>query len=60
MEDALRRYEPETRTLTLSEQLPRESRGFHMAFQIILLEARDMVEALLGAYRAQHAGGGRR
>ncbi len=47
MEDALRRYEPETRTLTLSEQLPRESRGFHMAFQIILLEARDMVEALL-------------
>ncbi len=48
MEDALRRYEPETRTLTLSEQLPRESRGFHMAFQVILLEARDMVEALLG------------
>jgi len=47
MEDALRRYEPETKTLTLSEQLPRESRGFHMAFQIILLEARDMVEALL-------------
>ncbi len=47
MEDALRRYEPETRTLTLSEQLPRESRGFHMAFQIILLEARGMVEALL-------------
>ncbi len=47
MEDALRRYEPETRTLTLSEQLPRESRGFHMAFQLILLEARDMVEALL-------------
>jgi predicted transcriptional regulator/transcriptional regulator with XRE-family HTH domain len=47
MEDALRRYEPETRALTLSEQLPRESRGFHMAFQIILLEARDMVESLL-------------
>ncbi len=47
MEDALRRYEPETRTLTLSEQLPRESRGFQMAFQLILLEARDMVESLL-------------
>jgi predicted transcriptional regulator/DNA-binding XRE family transcriptional regulator len=31
MEDALRRYDPETRSLTLSEQLPRESRGFHMA-----------------------------
>ena len=48
MEDALRRYEPETRSLTLSEQLPRESRGFHMAFQIMLLEARDVVEELLG------------
>jgi predicted transcriptional regulator/transcriptional regulator with XRE-family HTH domain len=47
MEDALRRYEPETRSLTLSEQLPRESRGFHMAFQVMLLEARDVVEALL-------------
>ncbi len=47
MEDALRRYEPETRSLTLSEQLPRESRGFHMAFQLILLEARDVVESLL-------------
>ncbi len=47
MEDALRRYEPETRSLSLSEQLPRESRGFHMAFQLMLLEARDTVEALL-------------
>jgi predicted transcriptional regulator/DNA-binding XRE family transcriptional regulator len=47
MEDALRRYEPETRSLSLSEQLPRESRGFHMAFQLILLEARDSVESLL-------------
>lgn len=47
LEDALRRYDPETRALTLSEQLPRESRGFHMAFQVMLLEARDAVEALL-------------
>ena len=47
MEDALRRYEPETRSLTLSEQLPRESRGFHMAFQLVLMEARDVVEAML-------------
>ena len=36
-----------TRGLTLSEQLPRESRGFHMAFQLMLLEARDAVEAVL-------------
>ncbi len=47
MEDALRRYEPETKTLTLNEQLPRESRGFHMAFQLVLMEARTMVESLL-------------
>jgi predicted transcriptional regulator/DNA-binding XRE family transcriptional regulator len=47
-EDALRRYDPETRSLTLSEQLPRESRGFHLAFQVMLMEARDTVEALLG------------
>ena len=48
VEDALRRYDPATRSLTLSEQLPRESRGFHLAFQIMLMEARDTVEALLG------------
>jgi predicted transcriptional regulator/transcriptional regulator with XRE-family HTH domain len=49
LEDALRRYQPETRRLTLSEQLPRESRGFHLAFQVMLLEARDTVEAVLAA-----------
>ncbi len=48
VEDALRRYDPETRSLTLSEQLPRESRGFHLAFQVMLMEARSQVEALLG------------
>jgi predicted transcriptional regulator/transcriptional regulator with XRE-family HTH domain len=49
MENALRRYDPETRSLTLSEQLARESRGFHMAFQLMLMEARDAVEGLLAA-----------
>ncbi|MGR3717157.1 MAG: helix-turn-helix domain-containing protein [Thermohalobaculum sp.] len=49
LENVLRRYDPETRTLTLSEQLPRESRGFHMAFQVMLMESRDVVEALLQA-----------
>ena len=48
-EDALRRYDPVARTLFLSEQLPRESRGFHMAFQLMLLEARDAVEHLVSA-----------
>ena len=35
--DALRRYDP----------LPRESRGFQMAFQLMLLEAREAVEAVV-------------
>src|SRR5580698_4580029 len=49
LENALRRYDPETRSLMLSEQLARESRGFHMAFQVMLMEARDVVEAVLSA-----------
>ncbi len=47
LDGALRRFEPQTRALFLSEQLPRESRGFHMAFQIALLETRDVVETVL-------------
>jgi predicted transcriptional regulator/DNA-binding XRE family transcriptional regulator len=42
---ALRRYDPAARSLTLSETLPRESRGFQMAFQLALLEAREAVDA---------------
>jgi predicted transcriptional regulator/DNA-binding XRE family transcriptional regulator len=44
LEGALRRYDAAGRTLQLSEKLPRESRGFHMAFQLALLEAREPVE----------------
>jgi predicted transcriptional regulator/transcriptional regulator with XRE-family HTH domain len=47
LDGALRRYDPATRALALSEMLPRESRGFHMAFQLALLEARDTAEAIL-------------
>ncbi|MCH4090365.1 helix-turn-helix domain-containing protein [Acetobacter sp.] len=47
LDDALRRYDPVTRQLVLSDLLPRESRGFQLAFQLMLLEARDVVEALL-------------
>ncbi len=47
LEGALRRYDPADRVLTLSEQLPRESRGFQLAFQLVLLEARDAIEAVL-------------
>lgn len=48
--NALRRYDPMIRSLTLSEQLPRESRGFHMAFQLMLLEVRDIVDQLVAAF----------
>ncbi len=41
---ALRRYDPAARSLALSESLPRESRGFQMAFQLALLEARAAVD----------------
>ncbi len=47
---ALRRYDPAARRLHLSEELPRESRGFHMAFQLMLLEARDAVEATMAGF----------
>ena len=49
LDGALRRYDPATRAMSLSEQLPRESRGFHMAFQLLLLEARDAVAAEVAA-----------
>lgn len=56
LEGALRRYESASRTLALSESLPRESRGFQMAFQLLLLEARDVVEAELGSPTTPEAG----
>lgn len=48
LEGAHRKFDPQTRALTLSESIPRESRGFQMAFQLALLEARDAVEAVVG------------
>jgi predicted transcriptional regulator/DNA-binding XRE family transcriptional regulator len=47
---ALRRYDPAGRRLELSEALPRESRGFHLAFQLMLLEAGEAVQAALGGF----------
>jgi predicted transcriptional regulator/DNA-binding XRE family transcriptional regulator len=44
---SLRRYDPQLKRLDLSESLPRESRGFQMAFQLMLLEAREAVEAVV-------------
>ena len=48
MPESDRRFDPRTRDLWLAESLPRESRGFRMAFQLMLLEAREVVDATLG------------
>ena len=47
MDGALRRFDPVARSLALSETLARESRGFQMAFQLALLEAREDVETVV-------------
>ena len=47
LDGALRRYDPASRVLALAETLPRESRGFQMAFQLALLEARDAVDEVM-------------
>lgn len=49
LEGALRRYDASARRLVVSEQLPRESQGFHLAFQLSLLEARDAIEQVIAA-----------
>jgi predicted transcriptional regulator/transcriptional regulator with XRE-family HTH domain len=58
LDGALRRFDPDTQRLMLSEMLPRESRGFHMAFQLALLEARETVEHVVkeAAPSTQEAG----
>ena len=47
--DTQRRYDPDTRVLDLSETLRRETRAFHLAFQLMLLEARDLADAAAAA-----------
>ncbi len=47
LDGALRAYDAQARCLTLSEALPRESRGFHMAFQLALLEMHEAVDTVL-------------
>lgn len=47
---ALRRFDPGTRTLLLSEILPPTSRRFHLAYHIALLDARAAIDrAIAGA-----------
>ncbi len=47
LEGAMRRHDAAARVLYLSESLPRESRGFQMAFTLMLLEAREAVDAAM-------------
>ena len=47
--DTLRSHDPRAALLVLSDLLRRESRGFHMAFQLMLIDAHDPVEALATA-----------
>lgn len=44
LDQALRRFDAATRRLDLSESLPRESRGFQLAFQLMLLEAHAAID----------------
>jgi transcriptional regulator with XRE-family HTH domain len=47
LDGVLRRFDSTARHLALAETLPRESRGFQMAFQLALIEAREAVETVL-------------
>lgn len=47
--ETLRRYDPDARTLDLSESMPRASRAFQLAFQLMLMEAREVLDALVAA-----------
>ncbi len=49
LKGALRSYDPASRLLVLSDVLRRESRGFHMAFQLMLIEAGAVLDAMLAA-----------
>jgi len=49
MQGAVRVFDAKARLLMLSESLTRESRGFQMAFQLALLEARGAIEPIVQA-----------
>ena len=49
LDGMVRVYDASSRLLLLSDALRRESRGFHMAFQLMLIEARDVLDQMLAA-----------
>ncbi len=58
MQGALRRHDSANRRLDLSDSLPRESRGFHLAFQLMLLEAGDAVAEAMAGFEPSSAEAG--
>jgi hypothetical protein len=46
MASAIRRYDPERRILALSDTLPRDSRSFHLAYQVGLLTQNAVIDAI--------------
>jgi predicted transcriptional regulator/transcriptional regulator with XRE-family HTH domain len=48
LRDILRRYDPDRKTLTLSELLPTRSRTFQLAHQIAIITLGDVLERLVG------------
>ncbi len=47
LDGVVRLYDASSRLLVLSDVLRRESRGFHMAFQLMLIEAGDALDRML-------------
>ena len=47
--DTLRRFDPDSRILDLSETMRRETRAFQLAFQLMLLETRELTELATAA-----------
>ncbi len=50
-EGSLRNYDLSLRRLQLSELMPRESREFQLCFQLVLLEADDLISSIVEAAR---------
>lgn len=55
MQGALRRFDAAGRRLELSDSLPRESRGFQLVFQLLLLEAGEAVAAAMTGFEPASA-----
>lgn len=55
LDGAMRQYDPAARLLLVSDLMPRESRGFLLCFQLMLLEAGDAIDAVIAEERPSSA-----